>query len=225
MRAMGRGAVLLGVITCAVMSFASSAFAAGTTTTTRASTTSTALPLLTAKDIPAKYSDVADPVSSTSTSPRYPTVDASCVINPQVPFSGLVPKTSLITFATDKTGVTGGSEATYTFTDLTTAKALYKNFATTYAALTKCPSAKQVVPASGTTPARTIDLGKWTTLAAPKVGEEETAVVLTPPTGNTSRLVVWRDGGTVAVLNLRDAAEPKAVFNRLLVTAEKRIQG
>jgi hypothetical protein len=203
-------------------------FAASTTTTAHAQTTTTsssvALPLLRASDIPAKYTEVAQPVSSTSTSPRYPTVDANCVINPQVPFSGLVPKTALITWATDKTGVTGGAETTYTFSDVTTAKALYKNFATTYSALTKCPSAKQPIPASGTTPARTVDLGKWSTLAIPKVGDEQTGAVLTPPTGaNTSRVAIWRDGGTVVVLNLRDYSQPKAAFNKLVVTAEKRV--
>jgi hypothetical protein len=194
-------------------------------TTTRAGTTSTALPLLRASDLPAKYTEVAQPVSTTSTSPRYPTVDANCVVNPQVPFSGLVPETALITWATDRTGVTGGAETTYTFSDVTTAKALYKNFADTYTALTKCPSAKQPVPAAGNTPARTIDLGKWANLAIPHVGDEQTGAVLTPPTGaNTSRVAVWRDGETVVVLNLRDYAQPKGVFNKLVVTAEKRVQ-
>jgi hypothetical protein len=193
-------------------------------TTTTAAGSSTSSPLLRASDIPAKYTNVPSPVGSTSASPRYPTVDASCVINPQVPFSGLVPKTALQTFATDATGATGGGETTYTFSDVITAKALYKNFATAYAALTKCPSAKQPVPASGSTPARTIDLGKWVTLAIPKVGDEQTGAVLTPAAGgNTSRVAIWRDGGTVVVLNLRDSAQPKAVFNKLVTTAEKRV--
>ena len=144
-----------------------------------------------------------------------------------MPFSGLVPKSSILTWATDNTGATGGAESVYVFSDVTTAKALYKNFADTYIALTKCPVAKQTIPAAGNTPARTADIGSWKTLETPTVGEEHVGIALTPSTANTntSRIALWRDGGTVVVLNLRDKAQPKGVFNKLVTTAEKRIQG
>jgi len=207
---------------------ASAAYAADTTTTTRAasSASSTASPLLRKSDLPKKYTSVAEPASTTSQSPRYPTVDASCVVNPQVPFSGLVPKTSLLSWATGSTGVTGGAETTYVYDDVTTAKALYRNFADTYEALTRCPTAKQTIPASGSTPARTVDIGSWKALAIPAVGEEQIGIELTPTasTTNTSRIALWRDGGTVVVLNLRDKAQPKAVFNKLVTTAEQRVE-
>ena len=220
-----RTVISIVVMSVAVAVAAPSAQAATSPSTTTA--TPTKSPLLRAGDIPAKYTSVSQPATSTSTSPRYPTVDANCVINPQVPFSGLVPKSSILTWATDNTGSTGGSESVYVFSDVTTAKALYKNVADTYVALTKCPVAKQTIPASSSTPARTVDIGSWATLAIPTVGEEQTAIALTPSTANTntSRIALWRDGGTVVVLNLRDKTQPKGVFNKLVTTAEKRIAG
>ena len=219
-----RAGILIVVISGALAFAATGAHAATSPTTTAPASSSS--PLLRARDIPAKYTSVAQPASSTTASPHYPTVDANCVVNPQVPFSGLVPKSSILSWSTDSTGSTGGAETTYVFSDVTSAKALYQNFADTYIALTKCPTAKQTIPASGTTPARTIDTGTWKTLAIPQAGEEQVAIELSPstPSSNSSRIALWRDGGTVVVLNLRDKAQPKAVFNKLVATAEKRVQ-
>jgi len=180
-------------------------------------------PLLTDADLPDVYTDVADPAFTSTQSPRYPTIDAACVINPSVPFSGLVPDTAFQSFFTDRTGTTGGAETVFTFSDATAAKGLYGFFAKAYAAGTKCSTVKQTIPASASSPARTVDLGKFKTLVVPKVGDERTAVVVDPAVpGNQSRILVFRDGTSVVLLNLRDDDQSKRVFDKLATTAQKR---
>lgn len=180
-------------------------------------------PLLTEGDLPKAYTEVADPAFTSSQSPRYPTIDAQCVLNPAVPFSGLVPDTAGLTFFTDRTGSTGGSEQVFTFSDATAAKGLYGLIAKAYLAATKCPMVKQSVPGSGSTPARIVDQGTWKTLAVPKVGDERTAVVIDPAVpGNQPRILAFRDGTSVVLLSLRDDDQSKRVFDKMAVTAEKR---
>jgi hypothetical protein len=185
----------------------------------------TTSPLLAESDLPDAYTEVAEPAFTSSQSPRYPTIDSACVLNPALPFSGLVPDTGFLSFFTDRTGATGGTETVFTFPDATAAKGLYGLYAKAYLAGTKCATVKQSIAASASAPARTVELGTWKTLAVPKVGDERTGVVIDPAVpGNQSRLVVFRDGTSVVLLNLRDDDQSKGAFTKLTTTADKRVR-
>ena len=58
-----------------------------------------------------------------------------------------------LTAVAEHVRATGGSEQVFTFSDATAAKGLYGLIAKAYLAATKCPTVKQTIPASGTTPA------------------------------------------------------------------------
>ena len=94
-----------------------------------AAAASSAGPVLGEDDLPSKYD--FDSGTTDSVSPTYPTVDSSCVVNPDNKFSGLLPNSHFVSFSTDKTGITGGSEIVHVFSDVTEAKALYRDFAKT----------------------------------------------------------------------------------------------
>lgn len=194
-------------------------------------------PLLTTADLPAAYTTVAEPTFTSFTSPRYPTLDATtCVMSNSAPFSGTVPDISTVTFATDRTNATGGSETVFTFSDPADAESLFGWYAKAYPAAVKCGTATRSVPASGSTPASTVKVGTWKTLAVPKVGDDRVGIVLNPiatgattgttaagaATASATRLVAFRDGVNVVVLSLRDDAQAKGAFDKLLATATKR---
>ena len=68
--------------------------------------------------------------------------------------------------------------------------------------MTKCAAAKRAVPASGGG-TRIVQIGKWSRVTIPSVGDERIAVALEPAVpGNRSRVAVLREGTSVVVLNL-----------------------
>jgi hypothetical protein len=214
---MGRARNLAAVlVTVGTLGIAAEAAPAGAATS----------PLLTTADLPATYTTVSEPTFTSFTSPRYPTLDAtSCVMSNSSPFSGTVPDTSTINFATDKTNATGGAETVFTYSDESDAESLYDLYAKAYRAAPKCGTAIRTVPASGATPASTVEVGTWKNLAVAPVGDEHVGIVLNltdPSTGSASRLVVFRDGVNVVVLTLRDDTQAKGAFDKLVATAAKR---